>query len=48
MEVLEAVFIFDIGIPDYAEENKRVLGDMKWYAMCHLTDENMGPKLASS
>jgi adenine phosphoribosyltransferase len=44
MEVVESVFIFDI--PDYIEVNKKVMGDMKWYAMCHLTEENMAPKLA--
>lgn len=43
MEVLEGVFIFDL--PDYFETNKKKLGGMKWYAMVHLTEENIGPKL---
>jgi adenine phosphoribosyltransferase len=43
-EVVESVFIFDI--PDYIEINRSVMRDMKWYAMCHLTEENLAPKLA--
>jgi adenine phosphoribosyltransferase len=43
MEVLESVFIFDI--PYFYEVNKKTMGDMKWYAMAHLTEENMASKL---
>lgn len=43
-EVVESVLIFDI--PDYVEINKKVMEDRRWYAMCHLTEENMAPKLA--
>jgi adenine phosphoribosyltransferase len=36
MEAVECVFIFDV--PEYYEGLKKRLGDLKWYAMVHLTD----------
>lgn len=44
MEMLESVFIFDI--PDFYDLNKKNMGEMKWYAMAHLTEENMANELA--
>lgn len=43
MGVAESVFIFDI--PDFIELNKKTMGNMKWYAMCHLTEDSMKTKL---
>lgn len=40
-KVAEAWFIFDV--PAFLEENKTKLGNLKWYAMVQLTEENAGP-----
>jgi adenine phosphoribosyltransferase len=43
MEVAEAYFVFDVAF--YLEENKKTLGNLPWYAMVHITEENIGPIL---
>ena len=43
MEVAEAYFVFDVSA--YMEENKKTLGDLSWYAMVHITADNMPPIL---
>jgi len=42
MEVAEAVFIFDVDIPDYNEAVKKNLGDLPRYAMVTLNANNLG------
>jgi len=43
MEVVEAVFVFDIDIGDYREVNERMLGSLKRYAMITRTEKIIGP-----
>jgi len=42
MEVAEAVFIFDVDVPGYAEIVREKVGGLKKYAMVTLTVSNMG------
>jgi adenine phosphoribosyltransferase len=43
MEVAEAYFVFDVSA--YMEENKKILRDLPWYTMVHITSDNMPPIL---